>query len=203
MPPKSHSNNKRQSIIKAATHMFLIHGYRNTSMDKIAQAAPVSKATLYKHFENKQTLLAGVVSELCESLIQTMPLNPNRSDNVENTLLKIAGAFVDLIYSEEALAIYRLVIAESRDFPELSQLFYESGPQAGINQLEAYLRTLDSNNHFDCVNPAFSADAFFSLLKGDLHMQCLLGLKPIPSEQDKKQLLDRVIGFYLRGHASC
>ncbi len=198
MPPKFHSS-KRQSIIKAATHMFLTHGYRNTSMDKIALAAPVSKATLYNHFENKNALLSGVVSELCASLLKTMTLTANDEDTVENTLLKIAEAFVDLIYSEEALAIYRLVIAESRDFPELSQLFYISGPQAGINQLQGYLQNLSSRGFLNCPNPTFSADIFFSLLKGDLYMQCLLGLKPLPSEKEKKQLINRIISFYLQG----
>ena len=41
-------NIKRQSIIDGATRMFLQYGFNTSSMDKIAQAAPVSKATLYK-----------------------------------------------------------------------------------------------------------------------------------------------------------
>ena len=45
-----------------ATRMFLAHGYRNVSMEKIAQAAPVSKATLYNHFDSKNALLAAVIS---------------------------------------------------------------------------------------------------------------------------------------------
>ena len=190
---------KRQSIIKAATKMFLEHGYRNISMDKIAQAAPVSKATLYNHFENKNALLAGVVSRLCESLFQTMALISIDSDTVEDTLKKIARSYVDLIYSEEALDFYRLVIAESREFPELSQLVYESGPQPALKQLEDYLQRLNASSRFKCDDLAFSADVFFSLLEGDLYMKCLLGVKPSPTAAEKHKFVNQVVAFYQRG----
>lgn len=189
---------KRLSIIDSATQMFLAHGYRNTSMDKIAQAAPVSKATLYKHFDNKETLLAAVVSKLCHALLDTMNQASIDSEDVENNLRKIAGSFVELIFAPDALAIYRLVIAESRDFPELSQLFYNCGPKMALQQLEAYLRQLHDSGQLNIVNTAFAADAFFSLLKGDLHLQCLLAIKSPPSAMEKQQVVDNAITFYMR-----
>ena len=190
---------KRQAIISGATHMFLAHGYRNVSMDKIAQAAPVSKATLYNHFDSKNDLLAAVISGLCRSLLQTMTQATIESDDVENALKKIATSVVDLIFAEDALAIYRLVVAESQDFPELSQLFYESGPQAALTQLEDYLRRLNASGRFNIADPAFAADAFFSMLKGDLHSRCLLTKTRRPSAEEKKRLVTQVISFYMRG----
>ena len=98
--------------------MFLAHGYRKSSMEKIALTAPVSKATLYNHFDSKKALLAGVVAELCESLSKTIALTATDEENIEGTLNRIAASFVELLFSEDALGIYRLVIAESRDFPK-------------------------------------------------------------------------------------
>ena len=114
--------------------MFLAHGYRNASMEKIARAAPVSKATLYNHFDSKNALLSAVISELCGSLLQTMTQATIESDDVENNLTQIATSAADLIYAEDALAIYRLVVTESPEFPELGQLFYASGPQAALDR---------------------------------------------------------------------
>lgn len=190
---------KRLNIIDSATRMFLAHGYSNTSMDKIAQAAPVSKATLYNHFDNKEALLAAVVSKLCNSLLETMTQATIDSEDVENNLRKIAGSFVELIFSQDALAIFRLAIAESREFPQLSQLFYDSGPKVALLQLEAYLRQLDESGQLKIANPAFAADAFFSLLKGDLHLQCLLAKKHPPSASEKQQLINNATMFYTRG----
>ena len=189
---------KRLAIINGATRMFLAHGYRNVSMEKIAQAAPVSKATLYNHFDSKNALLAAVISELCGSLLQTLTQATIESDDVKNNLTQIATSAVELIYAKDALAIYRLVVAESPDFPELGQLFYASGPQAALTQLENYFRRLNASGNFIIDDPVFAADAFFSMLKGDLHLRCLLNKTLQPSDDDKKRLVSRVIAFYLR-----
>lgn len=190
---------KRQAIVHAATRLFLTQNYRNVSMEKIAQAAPVSKATLYNHFTSKPELLAAVVSELCTSLLQTMNQTLSEDDDTEQTLHKIAASAVELIYSPNGLAIYRLVIAESHEFPELGQLIYDTGPKLALTQLENYLRQLQNSGCFSIPDTCFSADAFFSLLKGDLHFRCLLGIQAAPTEAEKARLIESVTKFYLRG----
>ena len=45
------NDSKRQTIIDAATQLFLAQGFRQVSMEKIALTAPVSKATLYNYFD--------------------------------------------------------------------------------------------------------------------------------------------------------
>lgn len=190
---------KRQAILDGATRMFLAHGYRNASMDKIAKAAPVSKATLYNHFDSKNALLAAVISDLCGSLLQTMSQATVESDDVANNLTQIATSAVDLIYAEDALAIYRLVVAESPEFPELGELFYQSGPQTALTQLEDYFRRLNAEGRYNNVDPVFAADAFFSMLRGDLHVRCLLTKTLRPNADEKKHLVSRVIKFYMQG----
>jgi len=195
------SHSKRQSIIKGATAMFLSHGFNAVSMDKIAQAAPVSKATLYKYFDSKHDLLAAVINELCTSLLQVMDELVIDSGNVENNLKTIASAFIDLIFAEESLAIYRLVIAECYVFPELGRLVYESGPKNALTLLERYLENANQRKHVNIPNSGFAADAFFSLLKGDLHFQCLLGIKAPPSAEEKTVLINQVVSLYMQGLA--
>ena len=193
------SSLKRQSIIKGATKLFLKHGFNTVSMDKIAQSAPVSKATLYKYFDSKNDLLAAVIDELCGSLWQTMEDVPVDSENVEHNLKKIASAFVNLIFSNEGLAIYRLIVAECYDFPELGKLVYETGPKSALSQLEQYLNTINQRDQLNIIDLTFAADSFFSLLKGDLHFQCLLGIKKPPSNEEKKVLINQVVAIYMQG----
>lgn len=190
---------KRHTIVQAATQLFLTHSYRSVSMEKIAAAAPVSKATLYNHFDSKNQLFAAVVKALCTSLLQTITLSED--DDAEQTLQKIAASCVELLYSPEGLAMYRLVIAESRDFPELGQLIYENGASIALTQLERYLEQLQASGCFHIPDSRFAADAFFSLLKGDLHFRCLSGLQAAPTEQEKNALCESATAFYLRGIA--
>lgn len=193
------NDSKRQAIIDSATRLFLLQGFRQVSMEKIAAAAPVSKATLYHYFTSKDALLAEVIAQVSCSLLQTLNQVVVEANNVESNLAKIAQAFVELIFSEEGLNLYRLVIAESRDFPGLGQLVYENSCRPVLTQLENYLQQLNANGQFHIDEPGFAADAFFSLLKGDLHFQCLLGTQPLPSESEKQALINQAVSFYIRG----
>jgi TetR/AcrR family transcriptional repressor of mexJK operon len=193
------SDSKRQTIIDSATRLFLAQGFRQVSMEKIAIAAPVSKATLYHYFASKDALLAEVIAQVSDSLLQTMSQAVLEVDNVESNLEKIAQSFVELIFSEEGLNLYRLVIAESRDFSGLGQIVYENSCRPILTQLENYLQQLNASGRFLITEPKFAADAFFSLLKGDRHFQCLLGTQSLPSAPEKQALINQAVSFYLRG----
>ena len=193
------SNLKRQSIIEGATTLFLKHGFQTVSMDKVAQAAPVSKATLYKYFSSKDFLLAAVIDDLCGDLWQTMHAVSMNSTDVEQNLKKIATAFVNLLFSEQGLAIYRLVVSECYESPELGELVYKTGPKSVLSQLERYLTEINQQDQVTITGITFAADSFFSLLKGELHFQCLLGIKPLPSAIEKERHINKVVAFFLHG----
>ena len=193
------SNSKRQNIIKGAAALFLKHGFHTVSMDKVAQAAPVSKATLYKYFSSKDYLLAAVIDELCADLWQTMDEVAMDLDSIENNLKKIGSAFVDFIFSEQGLALYRLVVAECNDFPELGELVYKTGPKTALSQLERYLAEINQQDQMRVTDISFAAGSFFSLLKGELHLQCLLGIKPLPSAIEKELHINQVVTFFIQG----
>lgn len=49
-------NKKAEKILEATTLLFLRGGVKKTTMDEIAEAARVSKVTVYKYFADKDTL---------------------------------------------------------------------------------------------------------------------------------------------------
>ena len=52
----------RKRILEAAYRLFRKHGFSRVSMDQIAEAAKLTKRTLYHHFKSKDELLADVLS---------------------------------------------------------------------------------------------------------------------------------------------
>ncbi len=52
---------KKQKILRAAKELFSRFGFKKTTVDEIAEAAGISKRTLYEVFENKEKLLAELV----------------------------------------------------------------------------------------------------------------------------------------------
>ncbi|MBP1151753.1 MULTISPECIES: TetR/AcrR family transcriptional regulator [Methylocaldum] len=193
-------NPKRQAILDAAKRTFLASGYSGASMEAIAEAAPVSKPTLYSHFHSKQELFAAVIGEQCEALLSTLSRAQTESLGPAAGLKAIAGAFVDLIYSNEALNLYRLIIAEQQHFPELGELVYRSGPEPILQRLSVYLGELRGRAALQILDVNRSSRSLLGMLQGDEHLRCLLGLQPGLSEAEKEHLIEAAVSLFLKGH---
>jgi len=193
-------NPKRQAILDAATRAFITHGYSGTSMEAIAEAAPVSKPTLYNHFKSKQDLFAAVIECRCEALLSTLSSVQAELNDPVAGLSAIAGAFIDLVYADEALQLYRLIIAEQQQFPELGERIYRSGPEPVLRQMASYLAELNARGILKIADLETSSRLFLDMLKGDQHFRCLLGLQSGLSETVKQRLISTVVSFFLKGH---
>ncbi|MDD5502554.1 MAG: TetR/AcrR family transcriptional regulator [Candidatus Thermoplasmatota archaeon] len=194
------NNPKRQAILDAARQAFIAHGYSGTSMEAIAEAAPVSKPTLYNHFKGKQELFAAVIESQCEAVLSALSSVQTGLRDPVAGLKAIAGAFVELIYADEALQLYRLIIAEQKHFPELGELVYRSGPEPVLRQLSSYLAELHACGALQFADVETSSRLFFGMLKGDEHLRCLLGLQSGLSVAAKQRLIDAVVSLFLKGH---
>ncbi|MDX8402294.1 MAG: helix-turn-helix domain-containing protein [Mariprofundaceae bacterium] len=60
---------RRMQILDAAERLFSERGLAGVSMREIAEAADVSKAAIFHHFENKQALYCAVVERACEGTL--------------------------------------------------------------------------------------------------------------------------------------
>jgi TetR/AcrR family transcriptional repressor of mexJK operon len=193
-------NPKRQAILDAARRTFIANGYSGASMEAIAEAAPVSKPTLYSHFHSKQELFAAVIAGQCEALLNTLSrVQTERLEPVAG-LKAIARALVELIYADEALKLYRLIIAEQQHFPELGELVYRSGVDPVYKQLSSYLTELRKRNILRIVDVETSSQLFLGMLQGRKHFRCLLGLQAGLSEADKEHLVEAAVSLFLKGH---
>lgn len=61
---KIRSAQAHHKVLEAAVHLFAERGIDGSSMDAIAAASGVSKATIYKHWPDKDQLALGVLSHL-------------------------------------------------------------------------------------------------------------------------------------------
>jgi len=193
------NTSSRHVIIQAATDHFLECNFHQVSMAKIAEDALVSKVTLYQYFDNKHDLLAACITEYCSELLQLMDETTISPDSVETSLETIANVFFDLVFDAKGLALYRIVIAECSDFPEFGEKVYASGPKIGLQILQQYLESINQLGIFNIRDTKFSADVFFSLIKGERHFQCLLGIRPVPTAEEKQKIIAQAVKFYIQG----
>jgi len=59
-PTKAEAPARRAELIDVAARAFLANGYEGTSIEAIAAAARVSKATIYARFGNKENLFSEI-----------------------------------------------------------------------------------------------------------------------------------------------
>jgi len=188
---------KNDAILRAATKLFLTHGYANTTMDKVAQQAGVTKQTVYAHYTSKEQLFTLMLNAVCTRHTpgQLHRAKPNVS--FESLLNRVGLALLETMTSPEGLGATRLVIAESQRHPELAALYYERGTQLLV-QLVADFIKLHAKNPALAIHDALSAASYFlALLKGQYYVRIILRVKPIPSPTQKKAHVAEVVKIFM------
>ncbi len=194
------SDTKRDAILAAATHMFLTQGYSTVSMDAIALAAPVSKPTLYNYFPGKPALFSAVIERDCARLAAAVDTAVADDGDLRSDLQTIARAYVDIAYAPECLALYRVIIAELKNFPELGRLTYDSGAIPIIASISRYLRGVGRKAGVRFPRVEESTRMLIGMLTGDEFHRCLLGLAPTLTSRERGRLVKRAVELFVRAH---
>ncbi|WP_185961428.1 TetR/AcrR family transcriptional regulator [Telmatospirillum sp. J64-1] len=168
---------KREQILAAAREEFLEYGYAATTMDAVAARAGVSKATIYAHFENKQTLFGAMITNRCEQSFDKLPVPRGDARSLRTELHALGLMMIRLIYAPEAIALYRVVIAESARQPELGEIFHVSGPARAMASLTAYFQKLKDKGLLAIPDARLTAEMFVGMLKGQDYMRRLLNME--------------------------
>lgn len=191
------SDAKRRAILAGATAAFMEHGFGGTTMDQVVALSGVSKMTVYRYFKNKEELFAGVITDTCDRIVDD-DLAALMVDRPPAEALSAFGRrLLAIIFSDEAIALHRIVVAESKRFPQLGALFYEGGPQGSIGVLADYLTRHARHPDLRIDDPWRAAEEFLELLRGYTHLRLLLGIKPKPSAKELDERVARAVNHLL------
>ena len=83
------SGRKRDDILDAALHEFEARGFRETSMDRIAATAQVSKRTVYNHFPSKDALFDAMAARLIERVQSVTAYSHDPDQPIDGQLREI------------------------------------------------------------------------------------------------------------------
>lgn len=189
---------KRRQVLEAAAELFMAHGYANVSMDGVARAAGVSKATLYAHFASKDVLFASIVGEACRRNTLVSENFPDVVADIAAALTAIGGRLLRFLLLERTIAIYRVAVAESGRFPELGVAFWDAGPQRFLDRFADWLALQSAAGHLAVADPAIAAEQFSALLRASLFMRVTLGIGPAPGDAEIDATVGRAVSTFLR-----
>ncbi|MGH1559934.1 TetR/AcrR family transcriptional regulator [Caulobacter segnis] len=114
-------------IVQAALEVFSEKGFAAAKLDEIAGRAGTSKGALYLYFETKEDIFRAVVRRSGGSQPRTWsrgcwPRRPCRSPTCCGLAV---GRIVKVIGTTRLGAVAKLVIGESRNFPELARVWHD------------------------------------------------------------------------------
>jgi TetR/AcrR family transcriptional repressor of mexJK operon len=192
---------KRAAILDAAMRLFPARGYDGVSMDAIAQAAGVSKLTVYNHFEDKESLFCAAIATCCEQLLPTETFQSHPDLPLRDALVSIGHGFIDLVMDERAVTLHRMMITQAGQDQRLTELFFAAGPRRTLDAMEAFLRHAVQAGQLQVAEPAHAAEHFFCLLKGVRHLRVLVGMCPLPDADERHSHVAEVVDLFLRAYA--
>jgi AcrR family transcriptional regulator len=127
-------------IVAAALTVFGEKGFAGARIEEIARRAGVSKGTVYLYFETKSDIFRAVVHDA---------ITPN-IEEVKRTILALdlpfarivpmlLPRFAQLVTELPVGAVVKMVVGESRNFPELAKVWHDEVVQQGVGLLSALI----------------------------------------------------------------
>jgi AcrR family transcriptional regulator len=173
----------RERVLNAAFSAFMEKGYTAASTLEIATRAKVSKRELYQICADKPALLRQAITERARRMRLPLDLPPAGNREALAATLKAFGiTMLGGLCDPAVRAVYRLVISESVQAPEVAQAL-ESSRAASRAALARTMARAQADGLLGKGDAATMAADFFALLIGDLTIRLLLRVADPPSPQ--------------------
>ena len=188
---------KVDQVLDGATEIFLRDGFEGASVDDIARAAQVSKATLYKYFPDKRRLFMEIAKRECQRQADLAIARIQMAGPAEEVLFEAATAMVRFFVSDLGRQTYRIAVAEAERFPELGREFYYAGPTIARNALMTYLHERIAARELRIDDVGMAADQFIELCKASLHTKMMMGIKTEFTEAEIARVIRAAVEMFL------
>lgn len=146
-----------QEILDAALALFVEKGFAATRLDDVAARAGLSKAAIYLYFEDKMALFQGVIRQTLISNFSTVEALASAHDGpVAEMLPRLLEFMAGRIEDTPLPSIAKLVIGESRAFPEIGRFYLNEVIGRGLPLLESLIARGIARGEFRPVDPGFT-----------------------------------------------
>ena len=170
------------TILDAATTAFLAHGYAATTIEAIARTSAIGKRTLYARWSGKPALFRAVVERLMTRWLSTAE-DWVENDDLQTALNEAAARILAVALTPEAVALHRLLIAESARFPELPLMMRQAGANAGTTRIAALLDRAIARRDIPVRDTTLAAEQFLHLVLAGPQRRALGLGRPLDDEQ--------------------
>ena len=198
-PSRADAEQLGARILDVATKLFLNHGYGATSIEEIARRARISKRTFYHRFDDKPAVFGAVVHRIIDGLRPPANVPLLEGADVEDILRGLAGLILRAALSPQAIALHRLIVAESARFPHLASVVAMQGATAeAINLIAGLLERETRAGNLAASHPVFAAQQFMHMIIA-IPQRRAIGLGPAMTPAEIDGWARDVVDLFLDG----
>ena len=193
-PTAAELDRRKARVMEVATQLFVAHGYAGTSLVDIARGAGVATRTLYQHFGDKEDMFREVIFARDASGAPERP-TLHDGDTLHEALMRAGKYTYDVTWREQSIGLMRLMIAESRRFPEFMAQVGNSIYARFRKNIEKVFIDLEAAGAIPANDHARSAELFFDIVLGSHPIMTYTDWDATPPEES--DLAERVELFTL------
>lgn len=160
-------------VVAVAERLFTTHGFRDTSMTKVAAEARVGKQTLYRRFENKAALFREVMIHRIQRAIPTPDVATEEGDPVAE-LRSLARMALEVSVDPGLIKLHRILVSEVTSFPELADYATTWG-SFYLGRGEELLQQIPGFANRDATERRIIVTSLFWSIVGDAMYRTLMG----------------------------
>lgn len=188
---------KRQQILTAAKCIFLKCGYHGSSMNQIAQEAGVTKLTVYNHFQDKANLFVCAIVATCEEIMRDRCFNLSVDSDFRKELSQACELSLHIANLPEAIKLELLLLELAAEQNPLAYKFYEASHLSMNGVWEKFFQQAIDIGFIHAEHLNTLTLLILSLLLGMRHHEVLLGIRAVPSDQEKQQIISASVDLFL------
>ena len=194
---------KREAITAAATELFLERGYDGTSLARIAEAAGVSKSTLFKRFPTKAALFEAIVTESWQRDAGDAgdAVTRPQTGDLRAGLTTVGHRYADLVGQPAMTALFRIVIAELPRFPELGRMQFQLGKMPYFTSVQHYLEAEHEAGNAAVPDAVSAANQFLGMIANYVLWPRMLLIDWNPAASDIHDAVEQAVQTMLARYA--
>ncbi|MDB5654656.1 MAG: TetR family transcriptional regulator [Tardiphaga sp.] len=191
-PTKTAALARDLRLLDAATELFLQRGFDATSIDAVAEAARVSKPTVYGQYKDKRGLFEAVlkreIGRWLAPLATTADIKygTRSATSIENQLTDLGCQMIAFSNSSGAKAVTRILAAQATNFPELGESAYREGWSRAVSSVAVLFDQMVGNGLMQ-VDTTVAAECYLNIVVGPVSRLAIHGL-PIDVAAEEKRM---------------
>lgn len=148
---------RRQALLDAALDTFFLKGFALARMEDIAQAAGVSKGTIYLYFDSKEAIFKALVETIALPNLSQLQSLLEADIPLEAALDSLATLLPEIVSRTSLPKLAKILIADSQAFPDMVSYYREQVVDRVLLALTRLLERAQERGEIRRVNAALTA----------------------------------------------